>query len=214
MTATRNKARGKKATTAETTLRDVELAAHGMGLQIQVFNVSSSREINAAFATFERARPDALFVGGDGFFGARRVQLALLAALHRIPATYATREIAEAGGLMCYGSNVPDAWRQVGVYTGRILKGGIPAAKACRRVIRRIGGKSILPLPQKHCGIQSKKDERASTGPMFRLAPGTLGRSCGGLARVRLASSDSRRIIALQRNDATCQYRPSFDLRH
>jgi putative tryptophan/tyrosine transport system substrate-binding protein len=98
-----------------------------MGLQIQVFNVSSSREINAAFATFERARPDALFVGGDGFFGARRVQLALLAALHRIPATYATREIAEAGGLMSYGSNVPDAWRQVGVYTGRILKGAKPA---------------------------------------------------------------------------------------
>lgn len=115
------------ATTAETTLRDVELAARAMGLQIQVFNVSSSREINAAFATFERSRPDALFVGGDGFFGARRVQLALLAALHRIPATYATREIAEAGGLMSYGSNVPDAWRQVGVYTGRILKGAKPA---------------------------------------------------------------------------------------
>ena len=77
MTATRKNARGKKATTKETTLRDVELAARGMGLQIQVFNVSSRREINAAFATFERARPDALFVGGDGFFGARRVQVAL-----------------------------------------------------------------------------------------------------------------------------------------
>jgi putative ABC transport system substrate-binding protein len=98
-----------------------------MGLQIQVFNASSSREISAAFATFERARPDALFVGGDGFFGSRRVQLALLAAFHRVPATYATREIAEAGGLMSYGSNVPDAWRQVGVYAGRILKGARPA---------------------------------------------------------------------------------------
>src|SRR5215470_11042120 len=63
----------------------------------------------------------------DGFFGSRRVQLALLAAFHRVPATYATREIAEAGGLMSYGSNVPDAWRQVGVYTGRILKGARPA---------------------------------------------------------------------------------------
>jgi putative ABC transport system substrate-binding protein len=115
------------ATTAETTLRDVEPAARAMGLQIQVFNASNSREINAAFATFERARPDALFIGGDGFFGARRVQLALLAALHRIPATYATREIAEAGGLMSYGSNVADAWRQVGVYTGRILRGTKPA---------------------------------------------------------------------------------------
>ena len=63
--------------------------------------------------------------------------------LHRIPATYATREIAEAGGLMCYGSNVPDAWRQVGVYTGRILKGGIPAAKACRRETAAEGNEGI-----------------------------------------------------------------------
>jgi putative ABC transport system substrate-binding protein len=115
------------ATTAETTLRDVEPAARTMGLQIQVLNAGSSREINAAFATFERARPDALFVGGDGFFGSRRVQLALLAAFHRVPATYATREIAEAGGLMSYGSDVPAAWRQVGVYTGRIIKGAKPA---------------------------------------------------------------------------------------
>ena len=164
MTATRKKARGKKATTTETTLRDVELAARGMGLQIQVFNVSSSREINAAFATFERARPDALFVGGDGFFGARRVQLALLAALHRIPAIYATREIAEAGGLMCYGSNVPDAWRQVGVYTGRILKGGIPAAKACRRV----------NSPQKATKASNKRGAKASSFGKPTLAASSM----------------------------------------
>jgi putative ABC transport system substrate-binding protein len=108
---------------AETTLRDVEPAARAMGLQIEIFNAGSSREISAAFAAFERARPDALFAGSDGFFTGRRVQLALLAAFHRIPATYASRENAEAGGLMSYGTNIRDAWRQVGVYTGRIIKG-------------------------------------------------------------------------------------------
>ena len=115
------------ATNTETTLRDVEAAARAMGLQIQVLNASTSREIDAAFATFVRERPDALFVGGDPFFISRRVQLAHLAARHAIPATYATREYAEAGGLMSYGANMTDAYRQVGVYTGRILKGAKPA---------------------------------------------------------------------------------------
>jgi putative ABC transport system substrate-binding protein len=112
---------------AETTLRDVEPAARAMGLQIQVFNASSSREIDAAFATLERERADALFVGADPFFVSRRVQLANLASHHSISATYAVREIAEAGGLMSYGTSLKDAWRQVGVYTGRILKGAKPA---------------------------------------------------------------------------------------
>ena len=115
------------AANAETTLRDVEPAARAMGLQIQVLNASTSREIDAAFATFARERPDALFVGSDPFFTSRRVQLATLAARHAIPATYAAREYAEAGGLMSYGTNITDAYRQVGVYTGRILKGAKPA---------------------------------------------------------------------------------------
>ena len=115
------------AANTETTLRDVEAAARAMGLQIQVLNASTSREIDAAFATFARERPDALFVGGDPFFTSRRVQLAHLAARHAIPATYSSREFAEAGGLMSYGANITDAWRQVGVYTGRILKGAKPA---------------------------------------------------------------------------------------
>ena len=115
------------AANTETTLRDVEAAARAMGLQIQVLNASTSREIDAAFATFVRERPDALFVGGDPFFTSRRVQLANLAARHAIPATYAAREFAEAGGLMSYGTNIADAYRQVGVYTGRILKGAKPA---------------------------------------------------------------------------------------
>ena len=115
------------ATNAETTLRDVEPAARAMGLQIQVLNASTSREIDAAFATFARERPDALFVGGDAFFTSRRVQLAHLAARHAIPAIYAAREYAEVGGLMSYGANITDACRQVGVYAGRILKGAKPA---------------------------------------------------------------------------------------
>jgi putative ABC transport system substrate-binding protein len=73
-----------------------------------------------------RERPDALFVGGDGFFTNRRVQLISLAARHAVPAAFASREIAEAGGLTSYGSNIADAWRQVGVYAGRILKGTKP----------------------------------------------------------------------------------------
>ena len=108
---------------AETTLRDVEPAARAMGLQIQVLNASTSREINAAFATFVRERSDALFVGNDPFFISRRVQLAHLATRHAVPATYSARDYAVAGGLMSYGGNIADALRQVGVYTGRILKG-------------------------------------------------------------------------------------------
>ena len=102
-------------------------AARAMGLQIQVLNASTSREIDAAFATFVRERPDALFVGGDAFFTSRRVQFAPLAARHAIPAIIFVREFAEAGGLMSYGANIADTYRQVGVYTGRILKGAKPA---------------------------------------------------------------------------------------
>jgi ABC-type uncharacterized transport system substrate-binding protein len=116
-----------EATIAEATLRDVEAAARGMGLQIQVVNVSTSREINAAFATLAQERPDALFVGGGPFFTARRVQLAQLAARYAVPAIFPQRQDAEVGGLMSYGASVTDAWRQVGVYTGRILKGAKPA---------------------------------------------------------------------------------------
>jgi putative tryptophan/tyrosine transport system substrate-binding protein len=115
------------ATNTETTLRDVEPAARTMGLQIQVLNASTSREIDAAFATIARERPDALFVGNDAFFNARRVQLVLLAGRHGLPAIYWDREFAEAGGLMTYGSNIVDVYRQLGVYAGRILKGAKPA---------------------------------------------------------------------------------------
>src|SRR5262249_12268832 len=115
------------AASAETTVRDVEAAARALGLQIRVFKVSAIREIDAAFATFARERPDALFVAGDPFLSSRRVQLAQLPAFHRLPATYARRDSAEAGGLMSYGPSISDAFRQIGVYTGRILKGAKPA---------------------------------------------------------------------------------------
>ena len=112
---------------AEFTVDEAEGAARVLGLQIQIFKASSAREINAAFATFLQERPDALFVAPDPFFVGRRVQLANLAARHVIPASYSTRDFPEAGGLMSYGTDIPDAYRQVGVYTGRILKGAKPA---------------------------------------------------------------------------------------
>jgi ABC-type uncharacterized transport system substrate-binding protein len=113
--------------TAEAALRDVPEAARALGLQIQVLNASTSREIEAAFAALVRDRADGLFVAADGLFNSRRVQLAIMAARHVIPAAYSSREYVEAGGLMNYGANLPDAYRQVGVYTGRILKGAKPA---------------------------------------------------------------------------------------
>jgi putative ABC transport system substrate-binding protein len=113
--------------TMETTLRDVEAAARSMGLQIQVLRASTSHEIDVAFATLARERSDTLFISGDPFFTSRRVQLAVLAAHYSIPSTSGTREIAEAGGLMSYGANIPDGWRQAGAYVGRILNGTKPA---------------------------------------------------------------------------------------
>jgi putative tryptophan/tyrosine transport system substrate-binding protein len=112
---------------AESTVRDVEAAARAMGLQIQVFNASTSREIDAAFATLVNERPDALFVGAGSFWIDRRVQLAQLAARHALPAIYFDRLNAEVGGLMSYGASLTDAYRQLGIYTGRILKGAQPA---------------------------------------------------------------------------------------
>jgi putative tryptophan/tyrosine transport system substrate-binding protein len=115
------------ATTAETTLRDVQEAARAIGLQIGVLKASTSNEIDAAFATLARERLDALFVALDPFFFTRRVQIAALAARDRIPAAYANRDSVAAGGLMSYAADFVDGFRQVGVYTGSILKGAKPA---------------------------------------------------------------------------------------
>jgi putative ABC transport system substrate-binding protein len=115
------------AANAETTSREAETAARATGLQIQVFNASTSREINATFATFVHERPDAVLVGLDPFFNSRRIQLVQLATRYAVPASYPARDFAEAGGLISYGANIADAWRHVGVYTGLILKGAKPA---------------------------------------------------------------------------------------
>ncbi len=106
-----------------TTVRELETAARAMGLQTQVLNARSSAEINAAFATVARGRPDALFVASGFLFSSRRVQLVHLATLHKVPATYPERQFTETGGLMSYGANYADVHRQIGVYAGRILKG-------------------------------------------------------------------------------------------
>jgi putative ABC transport system substrate-binding protein len=145
------------ATLTEITLRDVEAAARAMGLQIQVLNADTSREIDAAFEIIGREQPDALIVGPGPFFNSRRVQMAQLAARYAVPAIHTTRLEAEAGGLMSYGPSLTDAYRQVGVYTGRILKGAKP---------------EDLPV------VQSSKFElviNTQTARMLRLAvPATL----------------------------------------
>jgi putative tryptophan/tyrosine transport system substrate-binding protein len=111
----------------EPALKDVQAAARTMGLQIHLHNASTSREINAAFARLEVERPHALFIGPDALYVSRRVQLTQLAARYVVPAAYSVRDFAEAGGLLSYGSHIREAWRQVGVYTGRVLKGAKPA---------------------------------------------------------------------------------------
>jgi putative tryptophan/tyrosine transport system substrate-binding protein len=110
----------------ETTMREVGAAARAIGLEIQALKASNIGEINAALATFAREKPDALFVGQDPFFNSRRTQLVHLATRYAVPASYSARDFAEAGGLMSYGANIADAWRQAGSYAGHILKGTKP----------------------------------------------------------------------------------------
>jgi putative ABC transport system substrate-binding protein len=114
------------ASSTESQLRIVQEAAPTIGLQIQILNATTIGEIDAAFATLERERPDALFVAGDAFFVSRAVQFATLTARGRIPATYSLRDHVAVGGLMSYGTDFTEAFRQVGVYTGKILKGAKP----------------------------------------------------------------------------------------
>ena len=114
-------------TSAETTLREVQAAARTLGLQTHVLYASTSREINAAFAALAGEHTDALHVGGDGFLISRGVQFANLAARDRIPASYGQRDNVAVGGLMSYGADIAESFRQVGIYAGRILKGEKPA---------------------------------------------------------------------------------------
>ena len=115
------------AQSAEATQREISEAARAIGLQIQSLHAGTSREIESAFATLVRERADALFVAGDPYFVSRRVQFATLAAKHGIPASYANTDFVQAGGLMSYGPDRSEQWRQVGVYIGQILRGAKPA---------------------------------------------------------------------------------------
>jgi putative ABC transport system substrate-binding protein len=115
------------ATNTSSMLASVEPAARALGLQIQIYDASTNREIDVAFATLVREKADVLFLAPDALFSARRVQLISLAARHALPASYISRESVEAGGLMSYGTSFADMYRQLGVYAGRILKGAKPA---------------------------------------------------------------------------------------
>ena len=117
----------RNSTVIDSTLQELREAARILGQQILVHKASTSGEIDAAFAALARERADALFVAGDGFFNSRRLQIVTLAARDRLPASYTSREYVEAGGLMNYGANLADMFRQVGIYTGSILKGAKPA---------------------------------------------------------------------------------------
>jgi len=151
------------ATTAESNLREVQQAAPTLGLQIQILNASTIAEIDAAFATLARERPDALFVTGDAFFVGRRGQLATLATSDKIPAAYSIRDHVAAGGLMSYGTDLADMFHQVGVYTGTVLKGTKPADLPVLQttkfefVINRTTAKALgLSIP---AGVLSIADE-------------------------------------------------------
>ena len=153
----------RNASTAKSNLRELQEAAPTLGLQIQILNASTTGEIDAAFATLARERPDALFITGDAFFVSRRVQLATLTAHDRIPATYSIRDHVAAGGLMSYGTDLADMFHQVGVYTGRILKGAKPADLPVLQttkfefVINRTTAKALgLTIP---AGVLSIADE-------------------------------------------------------
>jgi putative ABC transport system substrate-binding protein len=112
---------------SEVTVKDVQAAASALGLQVLAVNAGTSTELTAAFDTMMRERADAIFIGNDPLFTSRRIQLILLAARHALPASYPGRQYPEVGGLMSYGSNIADAYRQIGIYTGRILRGAKPA---------------------------------------------------------------------------------------
>jgi putative tryptophan/tyrosine transport system substrate-binding protein len=112
---------------AESVARDVQAAAPTLGLQIEVLNAATVREIDVAFTKLVQERADALVVAGDGFFNSRRVQLVMLAVRHTVPATYSARDYPEAGGLISYGTSFADTFRQMAIYCGRILKGAKPS---------------------------------------------------------------------------------------
>jgi putative ABC transport system substrate-binding protein len=137
----------ENAANTETTVRDLETAAGAIGLQLQILNASSRDEIDAAFAAISRERAEALFVAPDGFFYSRRVQFATLAARNGIPAAYASRPYTEVGGLMSYGTDIADSFRQAGIYAGKILNER--SRLTCRSRSRRSSSSLSICRPPK-----------------------------------------------------------------
>ena len=121
---------------AETLLRDAQAAARTLGLQLHVLHASTERDFDSVFATLVQLRAGALVIGADAFFTNHSEQLAALALRHAVPAIYATREFAVAGGLISYGPSIADSWRLMGIYTGRILKGEKPADLPVQQVTK------------------------------------------------------------------------------
>ena len=133
-------------------MRDLGAAARAIGLQIQTLKASTPREIADAFAATAQEKPDALFVAAAAFLNSRSVQLSQMAAFYRLPAVYALREAPEAGGLMSYGPSISDAYRQMGVYAGRILKGtktvDLPVMQASKfELVINLTTAKLLGLP-------------------------------------------------------------------
>ena len=163
----------RDATRAEIVLTQLRAASHSLGLEEHVLNAGTSEEIDAAFAAFARQRMDALFVGPDPLFNSRRVQFALMAVRHAIPAVYGAPDYVDAGCLMSYGASIPDIYRQVGVYTGRNLEG-------CKA--GRLAGRAVN---QVRTGHQPAGGEGARTR---NSADATRPRRPGDRVRMRLAA--------------------------
>ena len=121
---------------AQSQAREVLSAAHERGMELHILNASSERDFDAVFADLKRLRVGGLVISTDPFFTSRRDQIVALAARQAIPATYDWREFVVAGGLMSYGSDLVDGYRQAGVYTGKILKGDKPADLPVRQVVK------------------------------------------------------------------------------
>src|SRR5215467_14022142 len=181
------------ATNTETTLRETAAAAR-TGLQVKVLNASTSREIEATFASLMHERLDALFVGAEPYFYSRRVQLVVLAASHRLPAIYSQRDFVEAGGLMSYGTNIADAFRQIGVYAGRILKGTKPADLP---VVQASKFELVINLPTARLEVPpmllARADEVTNDRRGYKFLPVSMFQS--GRRTWRCVSSSSSEIF-------------------